>query len=938
MASTSASIFLNEENDPNVIPIVLVDSSGSMQSVMPSGSSVSGQTVFDVAGSIIKELPFDNFRLIFWCSSQQETGSIFSTGTFTVPYVVKKQNLSQPFKHVNSFIRGSCLTYPHLGFVSIPSEWISDISVTKIYYITDGMISVAHHMNTHTLLSDAIKKLFTNNNKVELNIITVEPSNKEFGKLESTNNLIGCDVFKLIQNNHLTKYITSFTSYTPNNMTGYVHLKKVTAPPGFITFGDKYFSENNIQEFIKYIMELISNNKSDEDLLLGIVQKLTTTICGLVVDKPLVIKNNIMNTFSNLFADTVLDMMFVNFIITDAVSKELNGQASIYAEYRANLKKLYQQANQMLETNVKQSIGLNDQFCTLVIDDSNGQSKIITGHQSLVDKTMMLHGKVYPNAAVTINSVTMPVIPCNLVGLSEMNEQCLRQWTRSLVAQKYPVNPLDDSIIYIVLGMVLQVVMSTECNEEVKNTFRQLGNIMLKKKRQNTDITELSKLEAGSMPIPNSGRIEDFNRYMATVMKQLNANLSYKPMTMWYLLCLALGNEKMIKNQLIHCITDIKEDTGSETITLAHMDEQVKNIEQKDVPKEDSYDYKCIITLDNIELTGGFTFLPHTSVSGLICRPMCTLSEDGYNTLITSDRKICPLCYGTLTDADFSRIGPKPNVDHKNIISSDTVRPNNVWTQGYNNNYASMRASTSSYSSVGPSTSYSSQPKKQTNKLTRTAKCVLVVMKGTVGSGKTTFTEQLQKACDSQDVTCIIEGVDKYTTKGFSFKDAQQEIMKNILAINDFDVSKPVVVCIDTCGERTNNTNMIIFDVDFRGWTRVNVEVNLNRSRIPEYLAWSLRNVLRRGPSSAKSNYNLNPIGASLRTCIDVHTDKAKKLQLTNRHIAHPLTHRFGMTVEQAIEQLNEKANSYEDWLVAEGNALIADKITKIIELSQTAK
>ncbi len=58
------------------------------------------------------------------------------------------------------------------------------------------------------------------------------------------------------------------------------------------------------------------------------------------------------------------------------------------------------------------------------------------------------------------------------------------------------------------------------------------------KKRLNMDITELSRLVAGELPTPNSGKIEDFYKFMRIVSNKLK--LTYEPMTIWYILCLAL--------------------------------------------------------------------------------------------------------------------------------------------------------------------------------------------------------------------------------------------------------------------------------------------------------------------------------------------------------------------------------------------------------------
>ncbi len=80
---------------------------------------------------------------------------------------------------------------------------------------------------------------------------------------------------------------------------------------------------------------------------------------------------------------------------------------------------------------------------------------------------------------------------------------------------------------------------------------------MLKKKRLNSDMTELERLENGDIPLPNSGKIETFYNYMNIVSTQLELKL--EPLTLWYAICLSLDNDKLLK-QFIHCKESIEKD------------------------------------------------------------------------------------------------------------------------------------------------------------------------------------------------------------------------------------------------------------------------------------------------------------------------------------------------------------------------------------------
>ena len=138
-----------------------------------------------------------------------------------------------------------------------------------------------------------------------------------------------------------------------------------------------------------------------------------------------------------------------------------------------------------------------------------------------------------------------------------MNEQCLRQYIRSIISRVYNINAFDDLIMYIVMAITMQVVLS-DIDDKYKNIFRRLSTIMFKKKRVNSDISELERLEQGELPIPNDGNIDKFYAFMDKI--KIFFKIDCSPLTLWYALCLALNNESIIVKQLIHCKESISKD------------------------------------------------------------------------------------------------------------------------------------------------------------------------------------------------------------------------------------------------------------------------------------------------------------------------------------------------------------------------------------------
>jgi hypothetical protein len=891
--------------------ILLIDASGSV--VINKFNDI---LIFDQIKKIIGGLDEIEYRIIFW-NSDKNTQQSFTKGVYKLPFVVKKSTLDQIFTFIKQYINNNCLTFPHLAFDNISDEWINDVNFTKIYFITDGEmgygdISVYEKNSLKTALSESIKRLFNKHNNVQLNIVTIEPKVMDFTQIETLQKAAGCDVYNVIMDNHLTKYITKFVSYTPNNMEGFLHINKNIPPSGFVPFGDKYFSELRTNEFIKYLAELILKTNNENELL-QLVQYLSSTVCTLTKDKPKRMVYDIVRTFCGLFTNTPLDIMFVQFILSDAVEKENAGMANIFATYRAQLRDLYKQANNLLQQNVKDAIGVGETFLTLPIDN-----KLISGHFRLVDKNVTIEKTIYPQSCISVNDILLPIIPFDYNNNSLMNEQCLRQWTRILVHKLYAVNAMEDIVIYIVLLIVLKVCLS-DVSESVKNSYRKLGTIMLKKKRMNTDITELSRLENGELPIPNSGKIEGFYEFMDTINKKLGTN--FQPMTLWYAMCLALNNENLITKQLIHCKDSIEKDfSGIDPKSLLlNLKSLVANISYHEIPFENVLDYNCLITLEDTSLVGGYRFLPHNNIMGIRCYPVYVLSTEGHKQLLSNNETcICPICYTHLNKSLLEKVDKKPlSLEELKIFTSDTK---NIF--GTDNTIHITKTQISMQNMISTNT-FISNNVSYPNSLNK--KGTLIIMKGTVGCGKSTYSSKIKEHIEKMGGTCLVVGTDKYCKLGMTVPDAISKIKEELLEINELENSKMLVVIIDTCGEKNTGNN--IFDINFNDWKKVIFWPNLERSEMEGYLTWTLCNVLRRDKPTYNDNHYLNPTDAGVNTCINVHKKKASALfgnKIPNINYG-PLTSR-----ENVISKINDKAESYQKLL--DSKFIIDNVIAKFIK------
>lgn len=922
------SLFENISDAEIKTPVILlIDASGSVRSDFDNT-----KTIFSKMENVAKNINATQYRVIFWNSDRtsQMNNERFPNGLLSIPYVIKKENLSQPFLLAKTKICDASLTFPHLAFDAIPNEWINEKEPTHIYFCTDGQIGYSscapfELSSLKTKLSNSITKLFKSHNNIHLHIVTVESSNINFNISEILDTIAGGDVYKVIQSDGLTKYVTEFVSYTPNNPDGYKHINTVIPPAGFVPFEGKIFSELKVWEFLEYLKQLVLNTSSEDDLL-RIIQSLSSTIKVLIKDKPLSVQNSIINTFCEVFSKTMIDPAMVQFILVDTIKAENEGKAIIFSQYRSKLKDLYKQAQDLLLQNTKNAIGLTTTggFFSLPINNI-----IVTGDSQVVTETLKIGQSTYPLSSVRINNFVIPVLPTK-IDLTNLNEQCIRQFTRSIIAKQYGVDQMGDIVIYVVLGLVLKITLS-DVPLEIKNMYKRLGHIMLKKKRMNTDITELKRLEDGNLPIPNNGKIENFYTIMNTVKSVLSINSTCDPMTFWYALCLAIENPEMIVKQKIHCIDAINKDFADLTVLtdltdlLNKFTDTFTHIQYKPMPENMVLDYTCIITLYDCTNSGGYKFLPHGAVitsNGQQCCPTFVLSTEGYNSLITQSHIFCPVCYTGLTTTNFCQIGPKQN---DAIIFDSTM--NYPFAQTHNPVLPKqlLNQSNKSSSSVKPSS---------VQLLPEGKERVLVVMRGTVGSGKTTYSNAIQKKVEELGGVCINEGVDKYCRTGIQTQQAVNLVANELNKIPTIQ-NDLLVVIIDTCGEKQSN---VIFDYDFSAWKKVVVTPNFDQKNISGYMAWSLRNVLSRPLHTMNTPFWLNPKSATVKVCVDVHLNKCKKLFGKG---TKAIT--FSTDLNHILTEIESSANLYQTYLdqskpiESELNAVYKkiglDKLDKFVQL-----
>jgi hypothetical protein len=833
------------------VAILCVDASASTQTSFIE-NYVDVKTIFMKMVDVIKTLPHKKYRIVFWNSENISDGNSFVNGVCLVKEMMPTTALEIVFRTVAADITGPCLTEPHLGFNAIPNEWLT--SNSPIYLITDGQIGYSSITQEYKVIlknqfAKSIKDLAMRridnkiiNAKPRVSIYAVESKARDLSSVVESKNAAGGDMFEVLNSHSLTSCIRKFVSVTPNKT--FVQINRNEASPGFYPYEDKEFSQRRVYDFISYIKNLLQleENKS-EDAQLKIAQNLSTTLRAITRDRPVSLANDIVATFCELF---VLDQNLVKFILTKAIENEKAGKAGVFSNYRDQLNNLYQQATNALLLNTASSLGMPAKFVSFVYNN-----KVLTGLSKAIDSSLSLNGSNYPNSTF----MKVAVLPMNYLHMNELNEQCVRQWMRVWYSDRYQINAKADDIIYMVLGDVLKICNSN-VSDEIKNSYRTLGKIMLKKKRLNSNQTEYSRIMEGNFPIPNNGRIEDFYRFMRTVSNKLSIEAT--PLKLWYEMCLAVDLD-LANAQRVHCEEVVRTAISMSPITSVA------------VPDDLAYSYECIISLDDLTAVGGYKFVAHRNAAGNVCSPTYLISAESKERLMNEGKAACCVCYGELNDSSFERVGPKQHfalgdfLDHQ--VEDEKV------------------------GEVIDAVAAISMGK--TRKI--------VIMHGVVGSGKSTLSKKIQDIVTARGGVCFNEGTDKYSVANSDFG-AVTRIVQGKLSQALAETADDVVVIIDTCGEASKNVNNSVhFNRDFKGWTRIDLWPNLDRTNLRGYFAWSLRNVLMRGEAGA---FYLNPVISGKEKCINVHHKKTKSL-------FNPSESKMWNFSNATIENLNGLADSY---------------------------
>lgn len=826
---------LLQSPQPASCAIVVWDVSGSTANPWENGRP---RQVYDRMADVVRELDHRLFRFVFWSSPNTCMGRL-QRGVCVLPMALPKSDIDTAIALGKTCVGGG--TAPCVGFEALPREWLSGDCV--LYFITDGQIGCSElsELSNKQRLVACLRDL-----PIPLRILAVENVRRDFNNSEQVNAAAGGDIYALVQEHHLSDRVRQFVVHSLSGTS--VQIDRAVTPPGYAPYGNKYFSLLRAAEFRQFIRAEVTKASGDTDAQMSIAQRLAASLEVLTRDKPAAVQNDILRTFAQLFT---LPSALVQWILSDGIERERAGSAAVLAHFRSSAKSLFAKADALLRRDVRLAVGMDDEFVTDVYE-----GRVLRGPARLVLSTV---AGSFPRGGFTS---TLPCFPILRAALSPDQDQCLRQWIRSVYASRYHLHPTSEEILHVVLGNVLRVVRSGSVSQDVKDGYRQLGFCMLRKARLNSVQTEWDRLLAAELPLPNSGRMEDFSRCMDVVRRKLG--LQGETWHLWLAMCEAL-DPTLWQAQRRCCPTEETKNMPPAEIRVV----------EDSVPESYSLDYTCLVTLEDISAKGGWRIRPHHTEAS-VCRPVYLLSEAGKATLLASANCVCPLCFSPLDPSSFEPVGPKQNWELPACyLASPAPAPPSASPTSPAPSPASLTSSPASLtpspaslapSPASPAPSPAASPAcKVTGKPGK-----LVVMHGPVGAGKTTWSNRVADVVRARGGVCLVEGMDQHDGDA---KAVTSALLAGVSACQSDDL----VVVIDTCGVGVHQRD--VFHLDFRGWRRFDVWPCWDKTQpLSHFMAWSLRNVLSRPAPTPQDPWRLCPATSSASTCIHVHRTKCQQV------------------------------------------------------------
>ena len=809
--------------------IILFDVSGSVLANKKDGKLVI-EIMTETLFTMLRENGITFFMCIFFGSknpNKMKDGYIIDEGIFTVNN--KESFIETAKSHADRFN----LTCPHFAINNIPRSWLNTKpnESIEVMYVGDGELYDGNQSNKNSVLSEfssSITKFLDTNPLVRLSIHTVDVVHSlNIG----SENVAGMDVYDSLRSSNLTSRISNFTLYTSLTNKEELFSNKIV-PAGYIGYKNQMFLSSRESEFFGYLLNEIE--QCHNSTIYDIVRYASSSIANIIKSNGTTssISESMINSYANLFINYVNDGTDdiigedLTRIFSKSVHNILKNQADLSTAFYTDRKKFFEEANAIMAINVKDAIGtISEKGITFPLD--NKIYKI-----NMCEVTTALNEKM-PYACYKDNKgTTTPIIPLERRN-GKMTNQCMRQTIRAYVSKLYGYPIQSEQAKFVPLVCMIMVYFS-DVSIEVKNAYVKMGICMLEKTLTGINITEIDHLRKG-----NTHTVKSWVNDLTDVIQNITKTIVH-PLAVWYVICKILdehfGDDILSKNQYIHVSKIVLDSSHWKTLCNSFP----KLVEEEIATSY--YEFICPITHEDSSL-GGYYVAPHpwnNKTDGRMCKVNSVIDKnpDIMDAFVVNDTFSCTVCRARLNRSYLHYI-EKPE-----SVTTLPVPPKDI--------------------------------------------CSVIVLKGPVGSGKTTITKALIRKL-SEFGSVYSANTDRHCARlvklGGNPKNVTREAINIVSNEITVFISKPgpKFIIMDTCGERHKDGTLFSVNVPTDTWKYYTFYSNIIPSTMSptnfnNYFAWCMLHVLNRNKDGIGDDYWLNPESAGIDVCAKVMSDKANAL------------------------------------------------------------
>lgn len=475
------ALFQNIVVEGRAQALVFFDVSGSTITNMFGNKYV----IYEMATKLFEELKTYNvssFKVAFFGSpnSSMKEGYVFDYSTYTTVSPV-----SVFVDEAISYANRCNLTCPHHALnglmadykkgTRILTDWMNpkeDVH-RMVFMVGDG------ELFDGTTDKTAVKNLFKRSFDEFMNmfplhqfvILTVDVSTVQ----SYSEMVVGSDMYHACGN---TKRISRFKTVTKAMPAGDVLFENASVPITHIKFGNEMFLRTKEPEFYEWV-----KTRTPEECG-PIIRHVCSALADYIEKEGM--NDMMMESFINSYK-RILPTEYTE-ILQLQTQRLMSGTAALASEFRKTLSDKFASADEALVKDAQKAMGATGSLHMTTLD--KGILYLVQRRDVTHPYTRFAHG------ATKINDKIYPVVPLTRT-TSEMNDQCVRQFLRGIM-NKYGYEARDEKTKWAVLCEMLCVVYTPTVTEELKTSWRKIGETMLQKKVAGKDITELEYFRQGN--------------------------------------------------------------------------------------------------------------------------------------------------------------------------------------------------------------------------------------------------------------------------------------------------------------------------------------------------------------------------------------------------------------------------------------------------------